>query len=88
MSFHYLNGLFKHNELFKDDSVKSIDRTINNVQIHKYNLLNNWELIVDNDSETKKYNDAINNINNDTDNSTNNITNNTTTSTTTSTTTN
>ena len=72
--------------------MKSLDRTINKVRIHKYNLLKNLELILDNDSETKEYNDAINNINNDTDhstdNSTNNTTNNTTASTTTSTTTN
>ena len=77
ISFHYLSSLFEHNELFNDDYVKSLNRTINKVRIHKYNLLNNWELIVDNDSETNEYNDAINNINNDSNNSTNNSTNNT-----------
>ena len=66
ISFQYIKDLFKNNELFKDDYIEAIDKTINKVRIHKYNLLRNWELIVDNDSETKEFNDAIDNISTDT----------------------
>ena len=59
ISFKYIKDLFKTNELFKDDYVEAIDKTINKVKIHRYNLLKNWELIVDNDSEMKEFNDAV-----------------------------
>ena len=65
ISFQYIKDLFKNNELFKDDYIEAINKTINKVRIHKYTLLRNWELIVDNDSETKEFNYAINNISTD-----------------------
>ena len=48
--FQYIKDLLKNNELFKDNYVEAIDKLINKVRIHRYNLLNNWELILDNDS--------------------------------------
>ena len=66
ISFQYIKDLFKTNELFKDDYVEAIDKTINKGRIHRYNLLKNWELKVDNDSETKEINDAVDNISTDT----------------------
>ena len=62
ISFNYVRDLFKNNDLFKDDYVKSIDKIVKKVQIRKLNLLKNWQLILDNDSETKEFNDAVNNI--------------------------
>ena len=37
---------------------------VNKVRIHRFNLLRIRELILDNDSETNEFNDAVNNINN------------------------
>ena len=65
ISFNYIRDLFKNNDLFKDHYVESIDKIVNTVRIHKLNLHKNWELIVDNDSETKEFNDAIDNISTD-----------------------
>ena len=65
ISFQYIKDLFKNNELFKDDYVEAIYKTINKVRIHRYNLLKDFELIVDHDSETKEFNDAIDNISTD-----------------------
>ena len=62
----YIKDLFKTNELLNDDYIEAIDKTINKVRIHRYNLLKNWELIVDMDSETKEFNDAVDNISTDT----------------------
>ena len=39
ISFQYIKDLFKTNKLFKDDYVEAIDKTINKVRIHRYNLL-------------------------------------------------
>ena len=66
ISFQYIKDLFKTNELFKDDYIEAIDKTINKVRKHGYNLLKNWELIVDNDSETKEFNDTVYIISTDT----------------------
>ena len=66
ISFQYIKALFKTNELFKDDYVEAIDKTINKVKIHRYNLHKNWELMLDNDSETTEFNDAVDNISTDT----------------------
>ena len=66
ISFQYIKDLFQTNELFKDNYFETIDKTIIKVKIHRYNLLNNWELIVDNDSETKKFNNVVDNISTDT----------------------
>ena len=62
ISFQYIKDLFKTNKLFKDDYIKAIDKTINKVRIHRYNLLKNCELIVDNDTETKEFNYTVDNI--------------------------
>ena len=62
ISFNYVRDLFKTNYLFKDDYVESIDEIVNKVRIHQLNLLKNWQLILDNNSETKAFNDAVNNI--------------------------
>ena len=89
ISFNYVRNLFKDNELFIDDYVESIEKIVNKVRIRKLNLLKNWKLIADNDSETKEYNEVLNSIStdnplNDTD-TTNNPPTTSTTSTTTST---
>ena len=65
ISFNYIRDQFKNNDLFKDDYVESIDKIVTKVRIRKLNLLKNWELIVDNDSETNEFNDAIDNISTD-----------------------
>ena len=89
ISFHYVRDLFKSNELFKDDYIEVIDKIINKVRIHRSNLLKNWKLIVNEDSETKEYSEVLNNISTDnplnvTD-TTSSLTSTSTTSTTTST---
>ena len=66
ISFNYIRDLFKNNELFKDDYVESIDKIVNKVRIHNLNLLKNWQLIVDNDSKTKEFSNAVDNISTDT----------------------
>ena len=76
ISFQYINDLFKTNELFKDDYMEAIDETINKVRIHRYNLLKNWELIVDNDSDTNEFIDAVDIISTDNTASTTTSTNN------------
>ena len=58
ISIQYIKDLFKTNELFNDDYGEAIDKTINKVTTHSYNLLKNWKLKVDNDSETNEFNDA------------------------------
>ena len=60
--YNYIRNLFKTNELFKDDYVDSIDKIVNKVRKHKLNLLKNWHFILDNDSDTKEFNDVVNNI--------------------------
>ena len=55
--------------------MKPLVDTINKGRIHKYNILTNSKLIVDNDSDLTENNDAINNINNNTDNSSDTSTN-------------
>ena len=64
--FKYIKDLCKTNELFKDDYVEAIYKTINDLNIHRYNLLKNWELILYNDSATNEFNDAVDNISTDT----------------------
>ena len=65
ISFHYVRDLFKSNELFKDDYIKVMDRTVNRIRIHRSNLLKNWKLIIIEDSETKECNEALNSISTD-----------------------
>ena len=65
ISFQYIKDLFKTNELIKDDNIEAIDKTINKVRINRHNLLKNWELIVDNDSEIKEFNDTVDIISTD-----------------------
>ena len=44
ISFHYVRDLFKINELFKDDYIEAIDKTVNKVRIHSqiYLKIGNW----------------------------------------------
>ena len=79
ISLNYIRDLFKTNDLFKDDYVESVDKIVNKVRIHKLNLLKNWELIVDNDSETQEFNDTVDNISTDNPLSVTNTTSTTTT---------
>ena len=65
ISFNYVRKLFKDKELFNDDYIEVIDRTVNKVRIHKSNLLKNWKLIVNEDSETKEYNKLLDSISTD-----------------------
>ena len=62
--FRYVRDLFKNNELFKDDYIEVTDKIVNKIRIHRSNLIKNWKLIINDDSETKEYNDAVNSINN------------------------
>ena len=65
-----MKDLYKNHILFKDDYVKSIEKIVYKIRIHKLNLIKNWQLILDNDSETKKFNEAVDNISIDTTTST------------------
>ena len=66
ISFNYVRKLFKDNDMFNDDYMEVIDRTVNKVRLHKSNLLKNWKLIVNEDSETKEYNEVLDSITTDT----------------------
>ena len=65
ISFHYVRDLFKNNELFKDDYIEVMDKIVNKIRIHRSNLLKNWKLIVNEDSETKEYSEVLNSISTD-----------------------
>ena len=53
ISIQYIKDLFTTNELFEDDYVEAIDKTINIIKIDRFNILKNCEFIVDNDRGTK-----------------------------------